>query len=226
MSVRIQKLSLKGDFITILNVSNDPQDISEWKIRSLVGNQEFNFPPNTILYPGASTTVWAGKDADKKDHPPHSFLWKKSYIWNDAGDAASLEDKNGSVIDRVEEKPPQFKFRVEILELHLKGDYVTVINQENHDVDLSKWVLKSAIGGQTFTFPSGTILKSGTTITVWSGRHSDPKHCPPSVIHWTNQHVWNDAGDTAVLYNSTGDLISKVQQVPVKVPDHINSNNK
>src|SRR5690348_9198236 len=82
--IKIQTLSLKGDYVTIINTGTDAVELSHWKLRSEVGvNQEFTFPYKTILQPGASTTVWSGKEADKKHNPPQSFFWTKRNIWYD-----------------------------------------------------------------------------------------------------------------------------------------------
>src|SRR4051812_13698498 len=83
-SVRIQELSLKGDYVTIINTSVDTIDIGKWKIVSDVGdNQQYIFPESTVLPAGGSITLWSGRDADKKAHPPHSFFWTKKNMWYD-----------------------------------------------------------------------------------------------------------------------------------------------
>jgi hypothetical protein len=65
-------------------------DISGWVISSIVGSQVFVFPQGTMIQPGATTTVWSGKESDLKNHPPNSFFWTKRYIWKDSGDVAAL----------------------------------------------------------------------------------------------------------------------------------------
>ena len=130
-------------------------NLSGWKLCSLVGDkQEFNFPEDTILEPGCSTTVWSGKESDKKENSPYSLFWTKKNMWNDRGDKAVLVDPEGNTIDEQEEKPPK-DLQVDIQTLDLIRDYVTVINRGTKEVDMSGWILKSLIGSQFFVYPEG-----------------------------------------------------------------------
>jgi len=215
-------MSLKGDYVTIINTSTEGVDISGYILESVVGrDQEFTFPSETTLPAGASCTVWSGRGSDQKHNPPVSFFWTKKNIWNDDGDKAVLKDKDGRVLDSVEEKPPVYEGHLEIQELNLVGDYVTIINKTNKDSDISGYCLKSVIGSQSFIFPPGTELKAGCTITVWSGRDSDKRNAPPSSLAWTKRFIWNDSGDCCALYNSAGELVSVKQYFPVKIPEKI-----
>jgi hypothetical protein len=225
-SVSIQHVDIEEDFVSIINRSSEPQDISGWSLQSKVQNQLFTFPPNTTLLPGMSVIVWSGERNQWRGNPPGSFFWSQKennhsvnrYIWNNKGDTAILKNASGEVLDEKEEKPPSVPLRnVVILQLDLKGDFVTVINKEPGEVDISGWFIKSTVGGnQNFLFPKGTVLKAGQSTTVWSGKGADARNNPPHAFFWTNKHMWNDNGDGAALYNAQGELLSTSNVFPIK----------
>jgi len=221
--VSILRLDLKGDFVTLINKGTHAVKLENWQLKSVTGSQEFTFPKDTTLHPGGTITVWSGKESDHKNNPPISFGWTKQYIWNDKGDTAQIVNPKGKIIQSVEEKPPkQEHHTITIEELDLRGEFVTLMNRSNKDIKIGGWILKSLVGSQGFVFPSDTLLQAGCTVTVWSGRESDGKDHPPNSFAWTKKYIWNDKGDTAALYNSDGDLVVFKQEVPIKVPDHVN----
>jgi hypothetical protein len=98
---------LVGDYVTIINQTSNTVDISGWAIGA-EGKQKFTFPAGTSIFAGGTITIWTGKDADKKERPPVSFCWMKKNMWNNEGDIATLYNKDGSVVDTVEEIPPAY----------------------------------------------------------------------------------------------------------------------
>jgi len=217
--VVIQHVGIDEDFVSIINVSAEPQDISGWTLQSKVQNESFTFPPNTVLPAGTSTNVWSGERNQYRGNPPGSFFWNNHrYVWNNKGDIASLRKPNGELVSEKEEKPPSVPFKnVVILQLDLKGDFVTIINKEPNEVDISGWFIKSTVGGnQNFLFPTGVVLKAGQSTTVWSGKGADTRNNPPHAFFWTNKHMWNDNGDGAALYNAQGILYSTCNVFPIK----------
>lgn len=89
----------------------------------------------------------------------------------------------------------------------LSGEVVTIKNVDSKDIDMTGWRLVSEEGNQTFNFPSGFVLKAGSSVKIVSG----PKAAdgPPSQLLWTKSYVWNNNGDTAILYDGQGREVSR-----------------
>ncbi len=93
-------------------------------------------------------------------------------------------------------------------------------NSFSKSVDISGWILKSKVGSQQFIFPEKTILESGSSTVIWSGKSSDQKNLPPHSFSWTKRNIWNDAGDVAVLLKSDGKTeVSSLDVSPIKELD-------
>lgn len=93
-----------------------------------------------------------------------------------------------------------------ISKVDLAKEVVTIQNTGQQSVDISNWKLISIKGEQSFTIPSGTILKSGQTVQIVSGKNAQSGK---DKIIWTNKYIWNNDGDPAELYDSFGNLISR-----------------
>jgi micrococcal nuclease len=89
----------------------------------------------------------------------------------------------------------------------LQGEVVVIHNTDNKDIDLSGWKLVSEEGNQTFNFPKGFVLKAGQTVKVVSGKGATNN--PPGQLLWTTSYIWNNNGDTAVLYDGQGNEICR-----------------
>lgn len=96
---------------------------------------------------------------------------------------------------------------VTIESVDLSGEVVVIRNNDSKDLDLTGWKLVSTEGNQTFYFPSGFILKAGSTVKVTSGRNASDN--PPYQLKWTTSYIWNNNGDTAVLYDANGKELSR-----------------
>lgn len=97
-AVKIISLDLKNEVVVIKNTGNETINLAGWKLVSLKGNQQFNFPDNTVLKPGQSFKILSGPSALNK---PDNIIWTRSNIWNNSGDGALLTDSNGEIIDRL-----------------------------------------------------------------------------------------------------------------------------
>ncbi len=90
-----------------------------------------------------------------------------------------------------------------------RQEHVVITNEGSQAQNLQGWVLESAPGGtQRYTFPDVTI-GPGATLRVHSGRGSAAAAAPPTDLVWTGRNVWNNAGDTAVLFDPTGREVSR-----------------
>src|SRR5690606_19133301 len=107
-----------------------------------------------------------------------------------------------------EPTPPTTTGKIDITGLDLGSDIVTIKNIDSKDIKMDGWKLVSVEGNQTFYFPTGYVLKKGATVKIVSGRNA--KHNPPSQLLWTTGNIWNNSGDSAVLYDPQGKVIDKL----------------
>ena len=92
------QFSSADEFVRIGNDGVAPQDMSGWRLHSVVGNQWYSFPAGYSLAPGAQVRVHSGQGA--LDAPPQDLLWTRAYMWNNDGDEAELMDDSSQVVDR------------------------------------------------------------------------------------------------------------------------------
>ncbi len=98
--------------------------------------------------------------------------------------------------------------RIVRLEVDRQAEVVRITNVSGQTLDLSGWTLVSVTGNQRFTFPAGTTLGPGKTLSVVSGPRAQGGQ---DVLLWTRRNVWNNQGDPAELYASTGQLAVRVE---------------
>lgn len=84
-----------AEIATIANRGNDSVNLDGWKLRSLIGNQNYEFK-NIIIPAGKIIRVLSGKNATKDS--PTDYVWTKKYIWNNQKDPATLDDDSGEII--------------------------------------------------------------------------------------------------------------------------------
>ena len=87
----------KDEWIEVANNGPGDQDLTGWRIESVVGPQWYNFPGGYVLAAGAHVRIHSGPEA--VGNPPHDLKWSGNYVWNDAGDEAKLYDEAGNVRD-------------------------------------------------------------------------------------------------------------------------------
>ena len=82
-------------------------------------------------------------------------------------------------------------------------EYIRVKNTSSSTLTLTGYTIRDS-GPWKFTFPKGTKLKKGKTLTIRSGTGKKSS----SVLYWGKaSYIWNNTGDTARLYNSKGKLL-------------------
>jgi len=89
---------------------------------------------------------------------------------------------------------------------NLNGEYVQITNTADSSVDLTEWVLRDESASHSFTFPTGFLLLSGETVTVFTGCGDNNG----TALFWCNtgSAVWNNSGDTAFLLDSYGNIVT------------------
>ncbi|WP_061808952.1 S-layer homology domain-containing protein [Rossellomorea vietnamensis] len=95
---------------------------------------------------------------------------------------------------------------VMISSVDVDAEVVTIKNNGKEDVDMTGWKLVSEEGNQSFDFPNGFVLKAGRTVHVTSGKYA--AHNPPVYLKWTGSYIWNNEGDSSVIYNAKGVKVS------------------
>ncbi|MCE5299028.1 MAG: PEGA domain-containing protein [Methanoregulaceae archaeon] len=100
-----------------------------------------------------------------------------------------------------------------ISDLDVLAEYVKITNPGRDSVLMTGWRISNNDGSHTIRFiewtnPDGSKfnyeLRGYSTVTVYSGREGSPTQ---TSLYWPNM-MWNDQGDTAYLYDSTGTLVS------------------
>ena len=87
-------------------------------------------------------------------------------------------------------------------------EYVTIINQGTVAQPMSGWVLASLCGEAFYPFPDDLMFEPGMIVMVQSGlqeskkTYNDQDVC--TVLWWTIDQVWNNHGDTAILFDANG----------------------
>ncbi len=98
----------EDEFVDVTNCDSIPVDISDWTIRSVIGDMGFIFPAGTVLNPGDTARIWSHviNPADPAyDGSIMNFslgettFSNNTYIWNNTDDQAELLDSMGGVAD-------------------------------------------------------------------------------------------------------------------------------
>ncbi len=98
--------------------------------------------------------------------------------------------------------------------LDLKGQFVKITNNGQDVANLNVWSLKNQDTSIKFVFPH-LLLNGGSSILVYAGNGIDSN----TVLYTHNMFdAWNTNGDTAYLYDSQSNLISKKTQGPIPTP--------
>ena len=86
-------------------------------------------------------------------------------------------------------------------------EYVTITNRGTLAQPLGGWVLATLRGERFYTFPDGLILLPSMEVTIYSGQGAldMPAGASRAVrLVWTDEQVWNNRGDVAVLFDAEG----------------------
>ncbi len=87
---------------------------------------------------------------------------------------------------------------------NLNDEYFTLVNNCGRPIDLSGWRVSDE-DANTFEFPAGFILAPGAWVMVHTGAGTDT----PTDLYWNaGRPVWDNEGDTAILEDDTGVIIS------------------
>ncbi len=100
--------------------------------------------------------------------------------------------------------------KVKVKEVKNDGlhEYVTIINRGTVTQPMSGWVLASLRGQAFYPFTDDLMLEPGMVVKVQSGQ-LEPKAAQEEQgalkrLLWTIGQVWNNHGDTAILFDANG----------------------
>lgn len=86
----------------------------------------------------------------------------------------------------------------------LDEETVTIVNEGYGRVAISGWILRDESSRNRMTFPNGTVLAPGESITVVTGCEGGPS----GSIHWCNDGaVWSNEGDTVIVSDTLGNTV-------------------
>ena len=93
---------------------------------------------------------------------------------------------------------------IKIVKISNRGlcESVTPANAGAIAQPLSGWALASLRGGRLYRFPDDLVLSPGMQVNIHSGQ--DAQDRPPLHLFWTDDQVWNNRGDAAVLFDPDG----------------------
>lgn len=96
--LRITTLSGEStpEYVIVQNFGAGAQDMTGWKLYSVVGPQTFNFPSGYVLGPGAQVRIESFTGAG--NNPPSVLLWGLAAIWRNSGDKAWLQNSGGVTV--------------------------------------------------------------------------------------------------------------------------------
>jgi hypothetical protein len=108
----------------------------------------------------------------------------------------SVEVGSAIYIDDIQFKPPPGGL--------VKEEYVLIKNRGDRSQVMTGWRLEGEFYNTTFNFPSGFVLPAHGEVRVWSLNEEDTA----TDLYWgTWGQNWFDNGDTARLYDASGQLI-------------------
>jgi competence protein ComEC len=87
------------EYVIIENFGAGAQNMTGWRLVSVVGPQTFNFPSGYVLNPGATVRIESYTGAT--NNPPATLLWSLAAIWNNSGDKAELRNASNGLVSSI-----------------------------------------------------------------------------------------------------------------------------
>ena len=95
---------------------------------------------------------------------------------------------------------------VYLSDLSLADEWVKITNSGSSPVTMTGWKVTDDDAKHTYLFPS-FVLSSSATVTLYTGKGTDTA----TELYWGGKYVWNNDGDTAKLYDASGNLIDSLK---------------
>lgn len=155
--------------------------------------------------------ISVGTDNDY-GHPSEETLLKlnnfkvKIYRTDMQGTIIATSDGESIKFNKSAITPKAATKNISIIDINLRDEVVIIKNSSPQDVNMTGWTLISAKGNQIYHFPEDYVLKSGAIVRIWSGKNA--RNNPPGDLFWTNDYIWNNDGDTGILKDADGYIVS------------------
>lgn len=156
----------------------------------------------------AQTAYWRGKTVNGPDFGGQNGRYVFRLVAADLGGnvselfeaAVNVAWTSAIKIDTICYDPPW---------LDQYGEYVVIRNEGVAAQVMTGWKLRD-LANHVFTFPAFT-LPGGDAVKVWTGTGIPDAHN----LYWgRSQAVWNNTGDTAMLFDASGNLIHQYSYMP------------
>jgi len=99
------------------------------------------------------------------------------------------------------------------------AEHIKIENQGTTPQDLTGWAIGARKEGKVFLFPKGYVLKPGQTVTIHSGANATLKQNPPTDLYWNSEPIWANRGDTAYLFDASGNEVARYTYSVFGEPD-------
>ncbi|BAS28019.1 nuclease [Limnochorda pilosa] len=93
--VVIASVDLEAEQVEIWNGTARALEMTGWRLISVQGGQEYEFPEGFVLGPGEAVVVTSGSAFQHQ--PPATLGWTRRSVWANRGDPAELVDPSGRV---------------------------------------------------------------------------------------------------------------------------------
>jgi hypothetical protein len=110
--------------------------------------------------------------------------------------------------------------RIKIVGVYNHGlrEHATIVNQGAVAQPLGGWALVALRGNRFYFFPDGLILTPGMKVFIYSGQ--DALNSPPYHLFWTDEQMWSNRNDVALLFDNTGLEIDRCAYSHKRMLDH------
>ena len=98
------------------------------------------------------------------------------------------------------------EIRIASIDCKGKPEVVVVENSGPSTQDLTGWKVSDDGQAHTFNFPNGFLMRPGSSVKLVSGGSGQDTE---RVIYWKTRTVWNNDGDTARLFDPSGEMVSE-----------------
>lgn len=86
----------------------------------------------------------------------------------------------------------------------LDDEFVTIVNEGYGRVDVSGWTLRDESATNRITYPGGSVLAPGDSMTVVTGCTDDGSN---TVAWCSDTPIWSNGGDTVIVSDTLGNAV-------------------
>lgn len=190
--------TLNDESVAVTNSGSADQDMTGWTLENGDGDA-YAFPDGFTLTAGGTVRVHTGDGTDSSTDG--DLYWRASmFRWDNDADTASLYDGSGNLV-----RDTSWSLHdVVVPALDAGNEWVDFENVDGESVDMAGWAVEDEAGNH-YDFPSDFSLEAGDTVRLHSGDGTDSD----TDLYWGDDYIWNDDGDTCLLYDDAGELVQK-----------------